>query len=75
MSRRLILKHTSIHVTDYTMGDCETLENYFKLYDPITHTKYFKGIIFDEEKHEMILPRGLDIYFLENHLGVQAEID
>ena len=75
MSRRLILKHTSIHVTDYKMGDCESLENYFKLYDPVAHTKYYKGVIFDEEKHEMILPRGLDVYLLENHLGVEAEID
>lgn len=75
MSRRLILKHTSIHVTDYTKGDCETLENYFRLYDPITHSNYYKGIIFDEENHEMILPRGLDIYLLEGLLGVQSEID
>lgn len=75
MGRRLILKHTSIHVTDYNMGDCESLEGYFKLFDPVTHSIYYKGIIFDKENKELILPRGLDIYFLENLLGVEAEID
>lgn len=75
MNRRLILKHTSIHITNYDMGDCPTLENYFKIYDPLTHTKYFKALIYDEEKRELILPRGLDIYLLESLLGVEATID
>lgn len=74
-NRQLILKHTSIHITNYSMGDCPTLEGYFKLYDPMTHTQYFKALIYDEEKKELILPRGLDIYLLENLLGVTASID
>lgn len=75
MSRRIILRHTSILVTEYDKGDCEQLEGYFTLYDPITHSKYIKGIIFDEENRQLILPRGLDIYLIEKLLGVEAEVD
>ena len=75
MSRRLILKHTSIHITDYKFGDLPQLENYFKLYDPVTHSVYYKGIIYDEAKSELILPRGLDIWLLEEIAGVKAEVD
>lgn len=72
---KIILKHTSIHITDYTLGDCPTLEGYFTLYDPVTHSQYTKGIIYDEDNKILILPRGLDIYILERLLNAEAEID
>lgn len=41
---KIIVKHSSIHITDYTLGDCPRLEKYFTIDDIYTHTSYLKGV-------------------------------
>lgn len=72
---KITLKQTSIIISDYTPGDCPKLEEYFTIYDPITHSRYTKGINYDEETKRLFLPRGLDIYLLEKFFNASAHID
>lgn len=72
---KITLKQTSIVISDYTPGDCQKLENYFTLYDPVTHSQYIKGMIYDPDSKVLTLPRGLDVYLLETMFNETAHID
>lgn len=72
---KIVLRHTSIVINNYEWDDSTRLQDYFKIFDPTTHQHYYKGIIYDEEKKQLILPRGLDIYLLENIFECKAVVD
>ena len=75
MAYKIVLQQTRILINDYTPGDAPRLEKYFTLYDPVIHTSYTKGIIYDKDTKQLILPRGLDIYLLEEIFGAVAHTD
>lgn len=70
----LILKQTSIVIPDYELGDCEQLESYFTLFDRVNFQSYFYGVIYNEEKKELIIPRGVDISLVERITGRKAKV-
>ena len=72
---KIVVKHTSIIINDYEWGDNKKLENYFSVYNPVTHSCFYKGLEYDEVNKRLILPRGLDVYFLENEFNTKAYID
>ena len=72
---RIIVKHTSIIIEDYILGDCQKLESYFMIYNPVTHSYEYKGIEYIEKERKLILPRGIDIFFLEKLLETKAKLD
>lgn len=72
---KIVVKHSSIVINNYELGDSPKLENYFSIYDRICHCNFLKGIEYIEEEKKLILPRGLDIYFLENIFGENAYVD
>lgn len=72
---KIVLKHSSIIINNYNIGDCPRLENYFRIYDMITHSYYYKGIEYIPEEKKLILPRGLDVYFLERLFNEKAIVD
>lgn len=61
-----MLKQTSMVVNNYEIGDCTKLESFFTLFDKNTFEKYIYGMEYDEEKRRLILPRGLDISYVED---------
>ena len=63
---KIILRQTSIIINNYELGDSYKLENYFTLYDTITHSCYLKAAEYNENKKQLILPRGIDVPMLEN---------
>lgn len=65
MRNKIILRNSSIVITDYNLGDIPRLESYFTIFDKVTYTKFFKGMIYDEENKLLYLPRGLDLYFIK----------
>lgn len=75
MSKKIIVKHSSIVINDYTLGDCPKLEGIFSVYDMITHSSFHKGIDYIEEERKLILPRGIDIGYIENLFGENAYLD
>lgn len=72
---KIIVKHSRIEINNYEMGDCPRLEYFFTIYNPLTHSYYYKGLEYDQKKKLLILPRGLDIGWLEHALNADAAID
>lgn len=72
---KITLRQTCVIISDYEPGDCPRLERYFTLFDPITHSEYIKGMIYEPETKNLILPRGLDIYLLESLFNEKAAIE
>lgn len=72
---KIVVKHSRIEVNNYEFGDCPKLEYFFTIFDPITHSYYYKGIDYDEKRKVLILPRGLDISWLEYTLNGDAKLD
>lgn len=56
---------TSIIINDYNLGDYPTLEKNFKIFDPIRFVEEYKGLVYEEENKRLILPRGIDVGYLE----------
>lgn len=72
---KIVVKHSRIEINNYEMGDCSRLEYFFTIFDPVTHSYYYKGLEYDEKKKILILPRGLDISWLEYVLDAEAKLD
>lgn len=72
---KIEVKHSSIVIHDYTWDDCKQLQNCFKIWNSITHTDYYYGIEYLEDEKKLLLPRGLDIPYLENLFGVIAWVN
>lgn len=72
---KIIVKHCSIVIENYKLGDCQKLESYFMIFNPVTHTYEYKGIEYIESENKLILPRGIDIKFIENLLECTAKLD
>ena len=69
---KIILFNTHIEINDYNLGDCTKLERVFSIYDKLYHRYYFKGIVYDESRRVLLVPRGLDISWLENTFGCKS---
>lgn len=72
---KIIVKHSSIIINDYNLGDSPRLESWFKLYDEVYHKYYFKGLYYDKDNYKLYLPRGMNIIFLEEIFNEKAKID
>ena len=72
---RLIVRNSSIEITGYNFGDCPKLEKFFAIYEPITHSYRYVGLKYDSETNTLYIPRGLDIWYIEQLTGLSAEIE
>lgn len=71
----ITVKQTSIIVDGYEVGMAPRLERSFTLYDKLTHQHYVKGIEYDPDTKRLVLPRGIDIKWLEYQLNAKANVD
>ena len=72
---KIIVKNTCIIVNDYSFGDCPKLERFFAIYEPVTHSYRYTGIYYDMNNKRLYLPRGMDIWYLENLLDAKAVVE
>lgn len=76
---KIVVYRTHIEINDYDMGDCPVIEKTFSIYDMTYHRRFPKGMIYNKERRILMLPRGIDIGFLERTLQsepvVSSEID
>ncbi len=72
---KIIVKNTCVQLQGYKFGSCPPIENNFLCYEPTTHSYYFLGLYYDEEKEILYLPRGLDIWYIENQLQEKAIVE
>ena len=72
---KIVVNHTSIVINNYELGDKEYLEkkqsiwnkSYYR-YDPV-------GYVYNESTKQLLLPRGVDINFLERTFNTQADFN
>lgn len=69
---KIEIYRTKIVINNYDLGSCARLENCFKMYDPITHQEYYHGIEYIPERKQLLLPRGIDLFFVENIFECKA---
>lgn len=72
---KIVLKRTSIEINNYDLGDSFKLENTFSIYDPVYHARFTKCIHYIPEEKKLIIPRGLDSFWLENIFMEEAYYD
>lgn len=70
-----IIKQTSIIINGYRPGMAPRLERAFTLYDPTTHQTYIQGVEYDPDTEKLILPRGIDIGWVQYQLNCKPELD
>ena len=71
---KIQVTNTAVIINDYNLGDCEKLENCFKSWDPVKHSHFTIAMHYDEQNKKLYLPRGIDIWFVENLLNEKAHI-
>lgn len=62
-------RHTCIIIHNYDMGDNESLERTFSIYDKLYHKYFPKGIYYDSEKKDLYLPSGIDLFYVIKSFG------
>lgn len=72
---KIEVRHTSIIIRNYNIGDCQILENILSVYDPIRHSRNYKGMYYDEDTKILYIPRGIDINLLEKYFKTQATMN
>lgn len=72
---KIIVYRTHIEITDYNLGDCHPIEKTFSVYNPTYHRYYPKGRLYDANRRVLMLPRGIDIGYLERVLNIEPIID
>lgn len=75
MDNKIVLRQSSIIINNYLRGDCPRLEEFFTQYDKVTHSFYTQGMEFDTLNSKLILPRGLDVTYLERLFDTKAVYD
>lgn len=72
---KISVKHTSIHISDYYIGQSEILEKQLSLWDPVYYKMIPIGYMYNEDTKELRIPRGIDINYVEKIFNTVANID
>lgn len=72
---KIVVYRTHIEINNYRRGDCPQLEKTFSVYDRLYHRRFPKGMIYDEERGVLMLPRGIDIGYVERLLQSEPVVD
>jgi len=68
-------KHTSIIIPNYNLGDNLTLEHSLSVWNDSYHKYDEKGFFYNKDTKELLLPRGLDLGYLEKIFNLNVDID
>lgn len=68
-------KHTSFEILNYKLGDCDALEKYLSVWDADTYTLKPYGYMYDEDNMRLLIPRGVNIGYLEKLLDSVVGMD
>ena len=72
---KIIIYRTHIEINDYILGDCPQIEKTFSIYDMTCHKRFPKGMIYDKNRKVLMLPRGIDIGYLERIFQSEPVVD
>ena len=66
---KIVIRQTSIVINDYNLGDCPPLESAYSMFNKVTHTSYFKGIVYDENTRQLFIPKTTSLQWLQQLFG------
>jgi superfamily II DNA or RNA helicase len=69
------VKHTSIIIPDYNIGDDVELERSLSIWDEVNFKSIDKGFMYKKETRELIVPRGISIKYLEKKFNMLSVVD
>lgn len=72
---KIVVYRTHIEINDYHLRDCPQIEKTFSIYDMTYHKRFPKGMIYDAERKVLMLPRGIDIGYLERMFQCEPVVD
>lgn len=72
---KIVIYRTHIEINNYQLGDCPAIEKTFSVYDMTYHKRFPKGRIYDEDRKVLMLPRGIDIGYIERILQSEPVVD
>lgn len=72
---KIVIYRTHIEIKDYNLGDCPQIEKMFSIYDMTYHKRFPKGRIYDKENKILMLPRGIDVGYIERLMGIEPVVD
>ena len=72
---KIVVRHSSIIINDYNKGDCKKIEDMMSIWDHNYFCMVPIAYYYDEENKRLYLPRGIDIYYVENLFNTKAKID
>ena len=75
MDNKIVVKHSRIEINNYEKGDSKSIEYTFSVWRPTEYCRVSKGIEYYEDEKKLILPRGIDISYLEKIFKANAYID
>ena len=65
---KIVVTNTAIIINDYHLGDNETIEQTFSVWDPVIHKVVPFGMHYDSLNERLYLPRGIDIWWVRKCL-------
>lgn len=69
---KIVVYRTHIEINNYDRWDCPIIEKIFSVFNKAYHRYEDKGLLYDTERRTLMLPRGLDVPYLESLFQVQA---
>lgn len=72
---KIIIYRTHIEINDYDLGDCPQIEKTFSVYDMTYHKRFPKAMLYDSDRRVLMLPRGIDIGYLERLFHSEPVVD
>ena len=72
---KIVIYRTHIEINDYDLKDCPQIEKTFSIYDMTYHKRFPKGMIYDKKRRVLMLPRGIDIGYLERLFQCEPVVD
>ena len=72
---KLVLKHSRMEVSDYSLGDFPGLEYTFTVRDVVSHSSHVKILEYNFDTKKLFVPRGVDVSYMERLCNCQAVVD
>jgi len=72
---KITVNHTSIIISNYNLGDNLYLEKMLSIWNDSYFRYDTKGFQYDPELKQLLIPRGLDLSYLEKSFNANIEID
>lgn len=75
MSDKIVVYRTHIEINNYDRWDCPPIEKLFSIFNMTYHRYEDKGLIYNPDRRVLMLPRGMNISYLEQLFQEQAYFD